>query len=311
MKTIYAYLFFLSASLLNGSVFRETVTARLAGDPPPSVSFVNTFEVPSIDPITVSEDIRLLLKNSTDYITRAKIASEIEFEELSPADHSAIIFFLSNNIPIQSSSFGELSSYSLKNDLLVKYIDSDEDPLLVGELMLYVVLDTTQSLIWREYVLQYFVDFYQRTWVGASPDYLPELRDAFQSVLANCLFEKHALCGTSFINLVYLYTTSPDFELSVVKNVATIIAQDVTYSEASRISAIQVLGEIGDLDSTRIAVAILSEEPKPSVGIQLAVLGALKMNTTWHADVNAGLQSFLSTTTHANLRYWAKKLINN
>ncbi|MEM9398679.1 MAG: hypothetical protein AAF984_00580 [Verrucomicrobiota bacterium] len=311
MKFIMINFFLLSVNLVNASVFRDTVTARIAGNPPPSVSFVNTFEVPTIDAAAMSNDAVLLLKNTTDYITRAKIASKVVIDDLSEADHTALIFFLSNNIPVPTGSFGELSTYSLRNDLLVKYIHSDENPHLVGQLMLHIVLDTSQSIIWREYVLQYFVDFYERTWVGAVPEYLTELRDAFQSVIANCLFEKNSLCGTSFINLVYLCVSCPEFELSVIKQVANIIAQDVTFSEASRISAIQALGEIGDVASTRIAVQILGEQPSPSVGIQLAVLGALKKNAVWHADVSTGLENFLSTTTHANLRYLAKKLTNN
>jgi hypothetical protein len=294
---------------LQASVFNDVMSARLAGEEPTTSNYQNTFVVPEISLDQLGSEFKLLFDSKEEYIQRAKIVSSLNFKQLSEIEKNALIAWLAYTPPNEANSFFELSDLSLKNDILMNFISNRLDPEYVGQLMLHVVYDTEQSALWREYVLQYYVSFYEVTWVEAEPNYLSDLRAAFQAVLANCLFESSALCGTSFINLIYLSDSCPEFDLELVKQAAKRIACDKNTLPESRISALQLLGERGESAVTEIAAGILHEDPRPNAGVQLAALGVLKTRTEWHPLVINKLETFLTTSTHGRLRSLARTLL--
>lgn len=311
MKHLLTGILLLSTVSLRASVFNDVLSARLAGSEPPVAAYVNPFTPPEVDATNLGGDLSQMLDSKANYVKRAEVASKVKLDHLEVPERDAVIAWLAYSPPTEGNAFSVLSEMSLKNDMLVRYIESDADREAVGRLMLHVVHDSSQSPLWREYVLQHFVVFYEATWGDAEAGHLDDLRDAFQSVLANCLFEDSALCGTSVINLLYLCETCPEFDDTLVLQAAERIAADTSTRPESRISALQLLGETGGLESTRIAAVVINEAPRPNAGVRLAALGVLKLQPLWHAEVASNLETFLTTSTHGRLRRLARKLLEN
>lgn len=310
MKLSCIIVSFLPAAILQASVFNDVLSARLDGSEPPASSYVNPFTVPPVAGDRLSSQYLLLYDSRANYVKRAEAASAVDPDQLDAPHLDSLIAWLAHTPPGEGNPFSELAELSLKNDMLVRCLGSAVDREVIGQLMLHVVNDTSQSPLWREYVLQHFVDFYESTWMGAEASYLSGLRNAFQAVLANCLFEDSALCGTSVINLIDLCRSCPEFKSRPVKKAAKAIVKDTGARPESRISALHLLGERGGRRAARIASRVLIEEPRPNTGVQLAAMGALKSLPDWHPEVVANLEAFLAASTHGRLRRLARTLLD-
>lgn len=314
MKIWFTLLLLFPIQLMQASsTFNDVLSARLAGNDSPVSISAPSISFSEVEEGALSEDWLALFDTKSNYSERAAIAGSFDLSRFSDVEWNALLAWLSHSPKMQANAFAELSELSLKNDLLLRAIESGIDNERMGQLMLLVVLDTEQSPLWREYVLQHFVNFYEITWLDAEADYLTELRNAFQAILANCLFENSALCGTSVINLIALCQSCPEFDDSLILQCAELIASDPNQRVDSRVTALQLLGELGQINATQIATSVLLEnDPKAHVSVQRAALGTLKSTKDhWHSGVIADLEQFLVISTHGRLRRLAKELLNS
>lgn len=219
--------------------------------------------------------VRRKLKLS--YTEHKDFISSIEPADISEQNLKVLKYFLAckHYCPNERE---KVQLFALKNDvldLLVKKRSELSDDL--GMLMIDIVKDHQHDPLWREYVLQYFVFYYQSRWPENENNDAGNiaLRNTFQKVLACALSESGCgLAGTSIIVLNQLEKTHPEFAFNYWKDAVLQLCENEDANLATRITAVQMVGKTGD-PNTFQALSNFIYDDKCCKVMKIAAVGAL------------------------------------
>jgi hypothetical protein len=282
----------------------------------PAEKKLNRFRLSNASRAAIPENVQKLTREDhpASYREARQQLSQFQYEGMNDAETQGLIELIVKD-DYSEDYVQEVPLQELKNDALECLLARDPMPENLGDIMLTVVEDDTQDPIWREYVLQHFVFYYQQRW----PQEMRPLKgnelaecQQFQRSLARCLRKKNnGLAGTALIVLKELTKEDAAFDKGIVITGALQLASDETSSLDSRITALSVLGELDPLQVRRIALDILKDDSNPTT-LRLAAMGALKSLASEDLEVrsrmNAIQKSYKKRDQHPLLQRQAAEL---
>lgn len=271
---------------LNISLQRSVAQAMEVQKPMQEFAHGNSRRVAKVDQALYPETVAAIADPSADYRAKNERLFHLRLSGMSEAESAALLSFLFEK-KLKEDGTEDLEHLSHKNDALAGLISQRPLPNELGWLMCSIAQDENESIVWREYVLQYFTDYYRAKWPleeenSASKN--PYERQALQRMLAAALFhEDTGLAGTALIVVEDLGSDYPEFSKEILSRAARRIVASPDSSLASRITAVSILGETPDgADITLVSnVALDIDSP---LALRMAAVGRLK---AWSNDPRA------------------------
>ncbi|WP_309399958.1 hypothetical protein [Cerasicoccus maritimus] len=222
------------------------------------------------------QSLKLLVEDDGDFRLKDSLLREMRFEDISSEDVAALMSFL---LVRKVDEYGaeNLQHLSHKNDALVCLLDQSPMPEDLGKLMLKIVHDESEDIVWREYVLQYFAEYYRSMWpIGdnaGNPD-MP-LRRAMQRTLAQALFmEDSPLSGTALIVLNNLADDYPEFGRGVMAKASRRLAASPEACTASCITALSLLPDAPENEDV-LMTSDIAQNSSAQYAVRVAAAGRL------------------------------------
>lgn len=224
------------------------------------------------------------------------------------AECAALMSFLATR-KLNDDGSEDLYHLSLKNDALICLIEHRPLPAGLGKLMIEVVQDEAEGPIWREYVLQYYPDFYRASWpVGeAHAPSAGQDRLAMQRSIAAAIFhEDTGLGGTALIVLENLAADYPEFQGDILKRACRQIVNSDATCLASQITALSMMSEDPEGADVDIASTIAKDGTK-ELTLRMAAAGRLAHWSEKHPKARTELETVSRMTEQSKA---AQKLRN-
>ena len=158
-----------------------------------------------------------------------------------------------------SAKEGNLWDLALKNDTLAVLLRQDHLPENLGALLVNIVSNKTQDLTWRDYALQVFPAYVERTAGWADTD-----NQALCTVIDAALTERGTvLPGTALIVMNRLSATGGLYETNTVATEARKILDQSAAGDPARITAIQILAKTDATNALALARTMAHNEANP------------------------------------------------
>lgn len=206
-----------------------------------------------------------------DYASRAEAMRALT-DELSPEDSEALLIFLNSLASAQTElRLRELNG--IKNNVLDVILRQKASPAGLGNYLVAMAGDDGHDEVWREYCIQYLGAYHERRW----PEGNVAAGDSEHVAITNALARAaaagdSALAGAALIG-IHALGEKAGFAPDYIATAALSIACDESASEASRITAFLMCGEVQAV-AIRDAARVTAQSGA-TTGLRAAAVAAL------------------------------------
>lgn len=236
------------------------------------------------------ETMTNLKDSGADFRAKNAELSQLRQSDFSKEECNALMSFIVTK-RLKDDGREDLYHLSHKNDALACLIEHRPVPSGLGQLMISIVGDETEDPIWREYVLQYFYDYYHAKWPVETEVEASDIseRILFQRALAAAAFhDDSGIAGTALIVLEELSSDYPEFTPAIINKAARRVALSPDCCVSSRITAVSVLGEQTNNEDIE-TISRIANDSTAQLALRVAATGRI---ARW-ANVNADAQGQL------------------
>jgi hypothetical protein len=196
--------------------------------------------------------------------------------ELTSKEVNTLLAYLEDPSTARKKNLWDLS---LKNDVITKLLEQTELSKDLGSMLIKVASTPGGDSIWQDYAMQFLAPYAQKKYVthGHSPD--EELEVIANALRKGATNEDPEVVGTSLIGMNRLRTLSIQDGVSIstadVISAAQSVLDNSDSKEAARITAIQMMGQVGNKDFLKNAVVILNSESNHTVMEKMAAVATM------------------------------------
>jgi hypothetical protein len=168
--------------------------------------------------------------------------------QLSRPEIDALYAFMDTRF-VEQTDLSQLAYNALKNQVLGVLIHQDQMPLDLGGRILAMFRDTGQDIVWRNYCLQFFVEYYETRWPARPGDSraIEGERLAFRRAFDEALTDtSNGIAGTALLGMQKLASAYPEFQAGDITTYAAAVAADNNASELDRMAALNVAAQMGE-----------------------------------------------------------------
>lgn len=192
---------------------------------------------------------------------------------LNPSEMKALSDFLLQRHTEDENDMGR----AIKNDLMDALC---EQRLIVSTnvvaMLQAVFIDSSQDIVVRDYALQHLGVFYERLAIKVpwTREQVEAQRTAIQQSLWAALGETDSsIAGTALLALSRLAQTEPEFDRARIGKVALKMGEDRTLGELTRVTALQICGQL----QVRQALPLLAQvaENEPDMSLRISAIGSI------------------------------------
>lgn len=180
-------------------------------------------------------------------------------KNLSKKERNALYYFIDSRPDNEEG-------YVLKNDIMNALRNQAATPEEYADIMIHFFKDKNMDTTTRMYILQHLRPWYEEKEYD---------RDRIRQLFYDALEETdNGIAGTSLLALNSLSTDFNDFDTDLIATAAAKIAESTSSSTLSRISAIQICGQMNLIKTRKFMKELLQQEQLTSVKLAaIATLG--------------------------------------
>ena len=220
---------------------------------------------------TLAEGVPLIIDASGDYFARLTAIHRLP-ANLAEPEVKEIFRFLTERSAEDEQQRGQV----LKNDLMDVLVENPSISLPLSQNLVHLLEDASQNIVIRDYALQHLFTLFERLGDAPQRQEVLDTREALRTTFRNALGEKDSsIAGTALVGLARLANQSSEFSKAQIGADALRLVRDENVGELTRISALQVCGQLNQVGAAAYALALA--ERGTTVSIQISAIGTLGM----------------------------------